>query len=239
MTEQACQFLAISIATTRLGLLSTGSYVAPSPQHRIPCKRYETELTYCPIYGFKPRVIFAKGLTLAIFYAQGVKTNVLFFTKGEKDKGNTKEVWVYDMRANMPQFGKRTPFTRDYFRTPADAPASQPRDKFEDVFGDDPKGSPAALARRVDTGETGRWRKFTREQIAARGDNLDIAWLKDDSAESAEAQRDDPALVARLLQRELGGAMAELRALLEELGEDPDAALDDLLIDETGQEAQA
>ena len=174
-----------------------------------------------------------------IFYAQGVKTNVLFFTKGEKDKGNTKEVWVYDMRANMPQFGKRTPFTRNYFRTTADAPASQPRDKFEDVFGNDPKGGPAALAKRVDTGETGRWRKFTREQIAARGDNLDIAWLKDDSAETTEAQRDDPALVARLLQHELGGAMAELRALLEELGEDPDAALDELLIDETGQEAQA
>ena len=107
------------------------------------------------------------------------------------------------------------------------------------MFGNDPKGGPAALAQRVDAGETGRWRKFTREQIAARGDNLDIAWLKDDSAETAEAQRDDPALVARLLQRELGGAMAELRALLEELGEDPDAALDDLLIDETGQEAQA
>jgi type I restriction enzyme M protein len=178
-------------------------------------------------------------LPTGIFYAQGVRTNVLFFTRGKKDKGNTKEVWVYDMRANMPQFGKRTPFTRDYFRTPADAPASQPRDKFEDVFGDDPKGGPAALAKRVDTGETGRWRKFTRKQIAARGDNLDIAWLKDDSAETAEAQRDDPALVARLLQRELGGAMAELRTLLEELGEDPDAALDDLLIDETGQEAQA
>ena len=46
---------------------------------------------------------------------------------GETDKGNTKEVWVYDMRANMPAFGKRTPFTRDYFRTPANAPASQPQ----------------------------------------------------------------------------------------------------------------
>ena len=94
------------------------------------------------------------------------------------------------MRANMPQFGKRTPFSRDYFRTPADAPADTPRDKFEDVFGDDPQGGPKALARRVDTGETGRWRKYTREQIAARGDNLDISWLKDDSAETAEAQRD-------------------------------------------------
>jgi hypothetical protein len=160
-------------------------------------------------------------LPTGIFYAQGVKTNVLFFTRGETDKGNTREVWVYDMRANMPQFGKRTPFSRDYFRTPADAPADTPRDKFEDVFGDDPQGGPKALARRVDTGETGRWRKYTREQIAARGDNLDISWLKDDSAETAEAQRDEPALVARLALRELNAAVSELRALLDELGKTP------------------
>jgi type I restriction enzyme M protein len=172
-------------------------------------------------------------LPTGIFYAQGVKTNVLFFTKGKKqDKGNTQEVWVYDMRTNMPQFGKRTPFTRDYFRTPADAPADVPRDKFEDVFGADPCGGPEALALRVDSGEAGRWRRFSREQIAQRGDNLDISWLKDDKAETADAQRDDPALVARLLQRELGDAMTELRALLEELGEDPDAALDELLLDD-------
>ena len=176
-------------------------------------------------------------LPTGIFYAQGVKTNVLFFTRGAKDKGNTKMVWVYDMRANMPQFGKRTPFTRDYFRTPADAPAEQPRTRFEDVFGEDPLGGPEALTKRVDSGELGRWRCFTREQVAQRGDNLDISWLKDDSAQTAQAQRDDPVLVARLLQRELGGALAELRALLEELGEDPDAAWDDLLLDEPAPEA--
>ena len=135
------------------------------------------------------------------------------------------------MRANMPQFGKRTPFTRDYFRTATGAPASTLRDKFEDVFGPDPLGGPAALAQRVDTGEAGRWRKYTREQVKARGDNLDISWLKDDNAETAEAQRDEPALVARLVMRELTGAMADLRSLLEELGEDPDAALEDLLLD--------
>ena len=176
-------------------------------------------------------------LPTGIFYAQGVKTNVLFFTRGKTDKGNTKEVWVYDMRANMPQFGKRTPFTRDYFRTAADAAPTVPRDKFEDVFGADPCGGPAALARRVDTGEAGRWRKFTRDQIKARGDNLDISWLKDDNAESAQAQRDEPALVARLVMRELTSAMADLRSLLEELGEDPDAVLEDLLIDEEDSDA--
>jgi type I restriction enzyme M protein len=170
-------------------------------------------------------------LPTGIFYAQGVKTNVLFFTRGKKDTGNTKEVWVYDMRANMPQFGKRTPFTRDYFRTASSAPASVARDKFEDVFGADPSGGPAALMKRVDSGEEGRWRKFTREQIKARGDNLDISWLKDDNAETAAAQRDEPAMVARLIMHELTGAMADLRSLLEELGEDPDATLEDLLVD--------
>ena len=88
--------------------------------------------------------------------------------RGETDTRNTKEVWVYDMRANMPAFGKRTPFTRDYFRTPPDAPASQPRDRFEDVFGSDPRGGPAALVARQDAGEAGRWRRFTHEQIAQK-----------------------------------------------------------------------
>ena len=44
-------------------------------------------------------------LPTGIFYAQGVKTNVLFFTRGAKDTGNTKSTWVYDLRTNMPAFG--------------------------------------------------------------------------------------------------------------------------------------
>ena len=44
-------------------------------------------------------------LPTGIFYAQGVKTNVLFFTRGRTDKGNTQEVWFYDLRTNMPSFG--------------------------------------------------------------------------------------------------------------------------------------
>jgi len=171
-------------------------------------------------------------LPTGIFYAQGVKTNVLFFTRGESDKGNTKEVWVYDMRANMPQFGKRTPFTRDYFRTTADAPSDVPRDKFEDVFGADPKVGPEALAKRVATSETGRWRKYTRAQIAERGHNLDLAWLKDDSAQTAERLLDEPAMLARLAMREMTAALADLRALVEALGEDPDAELEELLVGE-------
>ncbi|KZT16946.1 hypothetical protein A1D30_07290 [Acidovorax sp. GW101-3H11] len=61
------------------------------------------------------------------------------------------------------------------------------------------------------TGAACRWRKFTHEQIKARGGDLDIGWLKDDSAETVDAQHDEPALVARMVMRELNAAMADLR----------------------------
>jgi len=43
-------------------------------------------------------------LPTGIFYAQGVKTNVYFFTRGKTDACNTKSVWIYDMRSKMPTF---------------------------------------------------------------------------------------------------------------------------------------
>src|SRR4029077_2629807 len=93
-------------------------------------------------------------LPTGIFYAQGVKTNLLFFQRGKTDKANTKAVWVYDMRADAPAFGKTRPLTVQDF---AD---------FENVYGSDPNGT----AKRKDLGEEGRWRCFTREAIKARND---------------------------------------------------------------------
>jgi type I restriction enzyme M protein len=146
-------------------------------------------------------------LPTGIFYAQGVKTNVLFFTRGEKDKGNTKEVWVYDLRANMPQYGKRTPLTRAHFA------------EFEKAFGTDPLGSPNSLKKRKDSGETGRFRRFTRDWIAERDDSLDIAWLKDDSAESS-ADLPEPAVLATSAMVEMEAIMEDLRGILAELDEE-------------------
>ncbi|MFN9871481.1 MAG: N-6 DNA methylase [Cyanobacteriota bacterium] len=142
-------------------------------------------------------------LPTGIFYAQGVKTNVLFFTRGMSEKGNTKEVWVYDMRANMPAFGKRTPLIREHFSD------------FEAAFGPDPLG----LAPRTASGPEGRWQCFSREEIAARGDSLDLAWLKDDSAEDG-ADLPEPAVLAQEAMLELEGALEDLRAILAELGEE-------------------
>lgn len=146
-------------------------------------------------------------LPTGIFYAQGVKTNVLFFTRGETDKGNTKEVWVYDLRANAPAFGKRTQLTREYFAS------------FVKAYGDDPQGSAAALKKRKDEGEAGRFRKFTRKFIEERDDSLDISWLKDESDGDGEALG-EPAVYARQAMAELEGAFEDLKGILEELGED-------------------
>jgi type I restriction enzyme M protein len=146
-------------------------------------------------------------LPTGIFYAQGVKTNVLFFTRGETDKGNTKEVWVYDLRANAPAFGKRTQLTHAYFA------------EFEKAFGNDPLGGPASLKKRKDTGEQGRFRRFTREWIAERGDSLDISWLKDES-DGGTDELPEPATLAQEAMGELESALEELRGILEELGEE-------------------
>ncbi len=140
-------------------------------------------------------------LPTGIFYAQGVKTNVLFFTRGAKDKASTKGVWFYDMRTNMPSFGKRTPFTRAHFA------------EFEKAFGEDPHGK----SKRKDQGEAGRFRKFTREEIAKRGENLDIAWLKDDSV-TDHADLPEPDVIAAEIVAQLQTALEEMQALQEELG---------------------
>ncbi len=98
-------------------------------------------------------------LPTGIFYAQGVKTNVLFFARGQSDKGNTKEVWFYDLRTNMPSFGKTTPLKQEHF---AD---------FEAAF--------EASDRRAVRDE--RWSVFTREAIQAKADSLDLGLIRDES----------------------------------------------------------
>lgn len=98
-------------------------------------------------------------LPTGIFYAQGVKTNVLFFTRGIEDKGNTKDVWFYDLRTNMPNFGKTNPLKTSHFDEFVKAYTAEDREKVEDE----------------------RWNKFTREQIREKNDNLDLGLIKDDS----------------------------------------------------------
>jgi type I restriction enzyme M protein len=142
-------------------------------------------------------------LPTGIFYAQGVKTNVVFFTRGEKDKGSTKAVWFFDMRANMPSFGKRTQFKPEHFA------------EFEKAYGSDPYGK----SKRKDLGVEGRFRRFTREEVKARGDNLDISWLKDEGTTASEDLPEPDEIAAEILAL-LQTATAEIEGLQKALGDD-------------------
>lgn len=107
-------------------------------------------------------------LPTGIFYAQGVKTNVLFFTRGVTDKGNTKEVWFYDLRTNMPSFGKTTPLKHEHFEGFIKAYTAEDRRAVQDE----------------------RWSVFTREQIRQKNDSLDLGLIRDDSVLDYEDLQD-------------------------------------------------
>jgi type I restriction enzyme M protein len=147
-------------------------------------------------------------LPTGIFYAQGVNTNVIFFSRGATQKGHTEAVWVYDMRAGAPSYGKTRPLRVEDFAA------------FEAAFGTDPLGH----APREDQGADGRFRRFTREDIRARGDNLDVAWLRDGEDE-AEDGLTDPDDIAAAILGHLREAMRETEALVVEMeGEEPEEA---------------
>jgi type I restriction enzyme M protein len=145
-------------------------------------------------------------LPTGIFYAQGVKTNVLFFTRAHEEaplKDATEAVWIYDARSGAPSYGKTNPFK-----------AADLAD-FLAAFGNDPLDG----TKRTDQGEDGRLRRFTRAEIAARGDNLDISWLKDTSAD-AEEGLDTPEDIAAAIEGHLKVALEEIVAFVAELDRD-------------------
>lgn len=133
-------------------------------------------------------------LPTGIFYAQGVKTNVLFFTRGKTDKGNTKEVWFYDLRTNMPSFGKTTPLKEEHFS--------------------DFKAAFEASDRSEVTDE--RWSVFTREKIAAKGNSLDLGLIRDDSVLDYN-DLPDPAESAEEAVTQLEEAVYLLNSVVNEL----------------------
>src|SRR5699024_10734151 len=107
-------------------------------------------------------------LPTGIFYAQGVKANVLFFDKKVARPGTpwTERLWVYDLRTNKHFTLKQNPLRR------ADL------DDFVTSF---------QPGRRGEREESERWKPFTYEQLVARDKaNLDITWLRDESLEDLD-----------------------------------------------------
>ena len=150
-------------------------------------------------------------LPTGIFYAAGVKTNVLFFTRGATETDNTKNVWFYDMRTDAPSYGKRTPFTEKAFEDFVTAytggiPLSLVEKEYDGTVND--------AARQTITNP--RWRCITREEIAAKGDSLDLGLMADSSLNNGD-QLGEPIDIAKEALEELRSITEQLNAMIKEL----------------------
>ena len=98
-------------------------------------------------------------LPTGIFYAQGVKANVLFFTKGQA----TKDIWFYDYRTDVKHTLATNKLQRHHL------------DDFVACY----TANPRVETYNEDTARDGRWRKYEVEDILARDKtSLDITWIK-------------------------------------------------------------
>jgi type I restriction enzyme M protein len=139
-------------------------------------------------------------LPTGIFYAQGVKANVLFFDKKVARPGQpwTEKLWVYDLRTNKHFTLKQNPLRRADLEDFVTAYTSGNRDQRE---------------------ESERWRPFTYDEITARDKaNLDITWLRDESLEDLD-NLPSPDVLAREIVEDLSAALEEFEAVAAALEE--------------------
>jgi len=136
-------------------------------------------------------------LPVGIFYAGGVKANVLFFDKkpaGEKPW--TTKLWIYDFRTNQHFTLKERPMSRKHL------------DDFVECY---------KPGKRGERKETDRFKSFTYKELITRDKvNLDIFWLKDDSLEDA-ASLPEPVVIAREIMDNLESALNEFSVIVEAL----------------------
>ncbi|GAB4053580.1 type I restriction-modification system subunit M [Spirosoma litoris] len=151
-------------------------------------------------------------LPTGIFYAAGVKTNVLFFERGTTETGNTQQVWFYDMRTNAPSYGKRTPFTRQAF---ADFARAYTGGIDLADLSDDYDGTIDHAKRAIVADE--RFSCLSRDQITAKNDSLDLGLIADESHANS-AHDDEPLDIAREAANELKAMHLELEKIIELLG---------------------
>ena len=143
-------------------------------------------------------------LPTGIFYAQGVKANVLFFDRkpGAKEPW-TKKVWVYDLRTNKHFTLK----TRRLGRTDLD----------EFVACYKPGERQRRKATWSETHSEGRWRAFGYDEIVARDKvSLDLFWLRDESLEDS-ANLPEPNVLAQEIADDLRSALSQIEDILGDL----------------------
>ncbi len=154
-------------------------------------------------------------LPTGIFYAHGVKANVLFFDAKPAAKTPwTKEVWFYDYRTNISHTLKKSPLKYDHLKEFVECYNPKNRHKRKHTWSEDTATSPEALE-----GRSGRWRKYAYDEIMARDKcSLDIFWLKDDSMIDLDNLPEPDVLAAEIVEN-IESALESFRAILEKLNE--------------------
>jgi len=143
-------------------------------------------------------------LPTGLFYAQGVKANVLFFDKKEaSDKAQTNKVWIYDIRTNKHFTLKESPLKEEDL------------DDFVKCYNAD------NIHERKETYSEknldGRWRCYNYEDILKRDKtNLDIFWIKDESLDDLD-NLPEPKIIAEEIVEELGNALEQLKEISEDV----------------------
>ncbi|MFA5141340.1 MAG: class I SAM-dependent DNA methyltransferase [Elusimicrobiota bacterium] len=137
-------------------------------------------------------------LPTGVFYAQGVKANVIFFDrKPASEKVWTEKLWIYDLRTNQHFTLKTNPLNE--------------KDLEDFVKCYNP-------ANRYDRDETERFKSFTYEELIRRDKvNLDIFWLKDESLEDAD-NLPEPDVLASEIVVNMQAALDQFSGILEEIG---------------------
>ncbi|WP_417746685.1 N-6 DNA methylase [Rosistilla oblonga] len=147
-------------------------------------------------------------LPTGIFYAQGVKANVLFFdAKLAQEKAWTKRLWVYDLRTNMHFTLKTNPLKRsDLDEFVKCYKPGEPRDKRRATWSEEKA--------------EGRWRSYTHDELIKRDKiNLDLSWLKDDSLEDS-ADLPAPDILAQEIADDLETALEQFQSIASALNKE-------------------
>jgi type I restriction enzyme M protein len=143
-------------------------------------------------------------LPTGIFYAQGVKANVLFFDrKPASEIPWTKQLWIYDLRTNKDFTLKTNPLAKDDLQEFIECYNPENRNKRKMTWSEQ--------------NPEGRWRSFTYDELTARDKvNLDIFWLRDESLEDS-ANLPNPDVLALEIVEDLKAALAQFEGIEEEL----------------------
>ncbi len=145
-------------------------------------------------------------LPTGIFYANGVKANVLFFDNKPASKDPwTKDVWVFDYRTNIHHTLKKKTMVLEDLKEFIKLYNPENRHKRKETYSD--------------TNPEGKWRKFTYKEIIARDKtNLDIFWLKDKSLADLDNLPDPDILAAEIIEN-IEAGLASFREIVDVLGE--------------------